>query len=221
MLWRAFEPAFSGPPWSKILVLLVDLLLACDRRSMTATFWQIGLSETLIFSFLITVYPLECNVCGNQRRYMACRPTSSLEPKLSRTASNRGHTPHTLAIGSARLLNDLAVRYDAICYVSPIGEWEPVRGRGKIMRLPDFIADRSFLTTSQHRFGGLRSVGMAPDVVVAQQRCPSGCYAANVACTGFLLWCACWCPADGAICLQGGWWLCGGCFGFWHLGCHR
>jgi hypothetical protein len=55
--------------------------------------------------------------------------------------------------------------------------------------------------------------------VPAPPRCPVGCYEANVACTGFLLWNTCWCRTDGRTCPTGGWWVGGVCLGFWNLGC--
>ena len=50
---------------------------------------------------------------------------------------------------------------------------------------------------------------------VASGRCPSGCYEANVACTGFILWNSCWCNH----CPTGGWWVGGACIGGYQWSC--
>jgi hypothetical protein len=50
--------------------------------------------------------------------------------------------------------------------------------------------------------------------------CPWGCFEANVACWGFVLWNTCWCPSGLMICPTGGRWVGGACIGFWEIGCH-
>lgn len=60
---------------------------------------------------------------------------------------------------------------------------------------------------------------MTSGVASAAGRCPIGCYEANVACTGFVLWNACFCWSGGQHCPAGGWWVAGGCLGGWQVGC--
>jgi hypothetical protein len=50
-------------------------------------------------------------------------------------------------------------------------------------------------------------------------RCPPGCVPLTVACTGAILWCSCYCSSGGQFCPDSGWWVCGGCVGFWQNGC--
>src|SRR5262245_49438819 len=55
------------------------------------------------------------------------------------------------------------------------------------------------------------SFEVSPQTNASAPRCPAGCYEANVSCTGFLLWNACFCFQEGRQCAQGGWWVGGGC----------
>jgi hypothetical protein len=47
---QAFEPAFSGPTWRKVQVLIIGTLLARGRRTVAAALRQTGLHETPTFS---------------------------------------------------------------------------------------------------------------------------------------------------------------------------
>jgi len=89
--------------------------------------------------------------------------------------------------------------------------------------MPGFFADQSIYRRRDQYRANPRFARTETRIVMpaAEGPCPPGCYPAHVACTGFLLWCACWCPSAGYYCPTGGWWLCGGCFGFWQNGCHR
>ena len=53
----------------------------------------------------------------------------------------------------------------------------------------------------------------------ATSNCPWGCYEANVACTGLIMWNTCWCPTNGMYC-PNNWWAAGVCIGYWQLTCH-
>jgi hypothetical protein len=89
------------------------------------------------------------------------------------------------------------------------------------MNMPGFVADTSpYRSSRQYRANGQYTQAEAGVVIPTQtRRCPVGCFESNVACTGFLLWNTCWCQSGGSTCPTGGWWLAGGCIGFWQHGC--
>lgn len=64
-------------------------------------------------------------------------------------------------------------------------------------------------------------VSESESALLANGRCPLDCQEGNVACTGFILWSTCWCPKQGLVCPEGGWWASGGCFGAWKDDCHH
>jgi hypothetical protein len=90
-----------------------------------------------------------------------------------------------------------------------------------VARLPGFTAEISLRQNDNYHYeANSQQVQLKTGTIVpAQSRCPVGCYEANVACTGFLLWNTCWCRTDGRTCPTGGWWVGGACIGFWQLGC--
>jgi hypothetical protein len=88
------------------------------------------------------------------------------------------------------------------------------------MSMPGFISE-ALLNQNSYYYGERNQPARLENdtIVLASGRCPVGCYEANVACTGFLLWNTCWCPNNGRTCPTGGWWVGGACLGAWQLGC--
>lgn len=94
------------------------------------------------------------------------------------------------------------------------------------MNMPGFNADVTLCQSNPHYGANGQYARLRTGIIVpAQSRCPPGCYEANVACYGFLMFNTCWCPANGDPsfeCPVGDRWVAGPCLGFWENGCrHR
>jgi hypothetical protein len=88
------------------------------------------------------------------------------------------------------------------------------------MMMPVFTAERSFnQVRTPHGSRNKPDILKHNHVVPMQGRCPPGCYEANHACYGLLVFNTCWCPEPGFRDCQwdGGDWLAGLCFGYWNL----